>query len=169
MPIAAPTVRALVALAAAACVALPCAPSRANEVGVDVFGLSYHFDRNEAQALGVDNSVNPGLGFRYRFAEWSRWTFDAQAGVFRDSGRNTAVYGGVSALWNVAGGLQVGGALAVLNSRTYNDGDAFITVLPLAAYDFGPVTLNVTFFPKIARYNDVATLGFWITLWPGRW
>jgi hypothetical protein len=138
-------------------------------VGVDVFGLSYYFDRDRAQALGVDNGINPTLGFRYRFAEWERWTFDAQAGVFRDSGRNTTVFGGVSALWHVGGGFRVGGALAVLDSHIYNNGEAFIAPLPLASYDLGPVTFNLTFFPKIARYNDVATLGFWITLWPQRW
>ena len=35
--------------------------------------------------------------------------------------------------------------------------------------DAGPVTFNLTYFPKISRFNDVATLGFWLTIWPGRW
>ncbi len=113
--------------------------------------------------------MNPGLGVRWQFAEWERWRFFADAGVFNDSGRNTAVLGGAGALWHVGGGFQVGAALAVMNSDTYNDGRTFIAPLPLVAWDLGPVTLNATFFPKIERYNDVATLGFWVTLWPGRW
>jgi hypothetical protein len=41
--------------------------------------------------------------------------------------------------------------------------------LPVIAWDLGPMTLNATFFPKVERYNDVATVGLWVTLWPGRW
>ena len=155
---------ALAMLAAAACGA-----AQAGELGINVYGLSYHFDRDRAQALGVDNGVNPGLGFRYQFAEWERWRFFADAGAFRDSGRQIAAYGGVGALWQVAGGFQAGAALVVMGSDTYNDGRTFIAPLPLLAWDFGPVTLNATFFPKIARFNDIATLGFWVTLWPERW
>jgi hypothetical protein len=29
--------------------------------------------------------------------------------------------------------------------------------------------VNLTFFPKVSKYNDVATLGLWFTLWPGQW
>jgi hypothetical protein len=89
--------------------------------------------------------------------------------VFSDSGNNTAVLAGAGALWHVGGGFRIGAALAVLNSDTYNDGRAFIAPLPVIAWDLGPVTLNATFFPKIERYNDVATVGLWVTLWPGRW
>lgn len=154
-------------LAAAACLAIA-APAAAGELGINFYGLSYHFDKDRAEALGVDNALNPGLGVRYRFAEWERWSFFADAGAYYDSGRNTAVIGGVGALWTVAGGLQVGAAVAVFNSDTYNDGRTFVAPLPLLAYDFGPATVNLTFFPKIERYNDVATIGFWVTLWPER-
>jgi hypothetical protein len=164
-----PAPAALRRLLAAVALAVARGAAHADEIGINVYGLSYHFDRDRAQALGVDNEVNPGLGFRWQFAETERWRFFADAGVFNDSGRNTAVLAGAGALWHVAGGFQVGAALAVLNSDTYNDGRAFIAPLPLVAWDLGQVTLNATFFPKVERYNDVATLGFWVTLWPGRW
>jgi hypothetical protein len=47
----------------------------AADVGVNLYGLSYHFDRARA---------------RYRVAHGERlqWIFDA--GAYRDSGRNTA-------------------------------------------------------------------------------
>jgi hypothetical protein len=144
-------------------------PARADELGFTVFGLSYHFDRNKARQLDVDNSFNPGLGLKYRFAEYGRWTFDAEAGLFRDSGSNTAGYAGVTALWSIGRGFQVGGALALLKSSTYNDNDLFIAPLPMLAYDVGSVTLNLTYFPKISGVNEVAALGFWVTIWPKRW
>jgi hypothetical protein len=150
---------------------MACAPARADwrDVGVNVYGLSYHFDRDRAEQLDVDNGFNPGLGLRYDFARLERWTFFADAGAYYDSGRNTAVYGGVGTLWRAVAGLQLGAAAVVMNSDTYNNGSTFVALLPLVAYDFGPVTVNLTFFPKISRYNDVATLGLWVTLWPGRW
>jgi hypothetical protein len=160
---------AALAVAFAGCVLAAPAAADWRDLGVNVYGLSYHFDRDRARELDVDNSVNPGLGLRYTFAELERWSFFADAGAYYDSGRNTAVYSGVGALWRVVGGLQIGGALAVMNSDTYNDGDTFLAPLPVVAYDFGPVTVNLTYFPKISKYNDVATLGLWFTLWPGKW
>ena len=113
--------------------------------------------------------MNPGLGLRYRLP---RKAFDGSfdlfldGGAYRDSGRNTAVYAGAGAFWKPAGGLRLGGALAFFNSDTYNDGKAFIAPVPLAAYEWRAVTLNVVYFPKISDVNEINTLGFWITLWP---
>ncbi len=169
MPAAAPSVRALLAAAACAVAAPAVADADADALGISVYGLSYHFDRDRARALGVDNGFNPGLGVRYRFAERERWTFVIEAAAYRDSGRNTAVVAGVAALWDVGSGFHLGGALVAFDSPTYNRGRAFIAPIPLATYDWGPVTLNATFLPKVERYNDVATLGFWVTYWPQRW
>lgn len=157
-------------LACAIALGAAAAPARADwrDVGVNVYGLSVHFDQDEAERLGVDNNFNPGLGLRYEFARHDRWSFFADAGAYYDSGKNTAVYGGVGALWQVVGGLKIGAALAVMDSDTYNNGKTFVAPLPLVAYDFGPVTVNLTFFPKVSKFNDVATLGLWFTVWPGR-
>lgn len=32
------------------------------DLGINLYGLSYHFDRSRARELGVDNGFNPGLG-----------------------------------------------------------------------------------------------------------
>jgi hypothetical protein len=166
MPGAARSAGALLALAACA-VPAPAA-AEAGELGISIYGLSYHFDRDRARALGVDNGFNPGLGVRYRFARWERWTFAVEAAAYYDSGRNTAVVAGAAALWHVGHGFHAGAALAVFDSPTYNRGRAFVAPLPLVAYDWGPLTLNATFLPKVERYNDVATLGLWVTFWPER-
>jgi hypothetical protein len=162
------TAGVLLAIAAAVTGIGASSPARADELGFSVFGLSYHFNRDKARQLDVDNGFNPGLGLKYRFAEHGRWTFDAEGGFFRDSGRNTAGYGGVTALWHVGRGFQLGGALALLKSSTYNDNDLFIAPLPMVGYDVGPVTLNLTYFPRISGVNEVAALGFWVTVWPER-
>src|SRR4051812_18327149 len=135
------------------------------ELGINVYGLSYHLDRDKAHKLGVDNELNPGLGVRWRQAHSERLDWFADAGFYRDSGRNTAVLAGAGALWHATEGLRLGGALAVLHSDTYNRGKTFVAPLPVAAYDFRRVTLNMVFLPKVHEVNDINTLGFWATLW----
>ena len=163
------SLRALLVAAITTAAAVAPRPAQANEWGINVYGLSYHFDRDRARALDVDNEFNPGVGVRYKFGQWQSVSFHAEAGIFYDSGRNWAkVVGGV-ALWEVLPRFHIGGAVALFHSDTYNRGDVFVAPLPLLAYDWGPATLNLTYFPKLSNFNDVATLGFWVTLWPRRW
>ena len=133
--------------------------------GVNVYGLSYHFDRDAAQRIGTDNEFNPGLGARYRRPINQSFDFFADAGAYKDSGRNTAVLAGAGALWRATGRLRLGAALVALQSDTYNAGDAFITPLPVAALDFDRVTLNMVYMPKVSNFNAINTLGFWATVW----
>lgn len=138
------------------------------EFGINLYGLSYHFNQARARQLGDDNQFNPGLGVRYRFAEWKRWSFFVDGGVFQDSGRNAAKLLGTAATWDFRHGFRAGGALVFFNSDTYNNGRSFVAPLPLLSYDIGRVTLNATFFPRVAAFNEIATIGFWITFWPKR-
>jgi len=141
----------------------------AGEIGINVYGLSYHFERDRAEALGVDNEVNPGLGLRYRgrYSERVDWFLDG--GAYRDSGRNTAMYAGGGALWKATPALGLGLGVAVFDSNTYNRGRAFIAPLPVLSYDLGKVSLNLTYMPKLSDFNDINTLGLWVTFWPRRW
>lgn len=139
--------------------------AHAGELGINVYGLSYHFERDRAHELGTDNEVNPGLGARWRIAR-ERFDWFLDGGAYRDSGRNTAVYAGGGAFWKPTEHLRLGGALVFFNSDTYNDGDPFIAPLPVVAIEWRAVTLNMVYFPKVSGVNDINTLGFWLTFWP---
>lgn len=135
------------------------------ELGISVYGLSYHFERDAARDLGYDNEVNPGLGVRWRMPrEEFDWFLDA--GAYRDSGRNTAMLAGGGLFWKATERLRLGGALAFFHSDTYNDGNPFIAPLPLLAYEWRAVSANLVFFPKVSGVNEINTLGFWLTFWP---
>ena len=135
------------------------------QLGINIYGLSHHFDRGRARELRVDNEINPGLGVRYRVPHSERlaWIFDA--GAYRDSGRNTALLAGAGGLYTVSAGWRVGGAIVVLDSATYNRGKTTLAPVPLAAYETRPVTFNFVYLPRVADINEVATLGFWATWW----
>ena len=143
--------------------------AHAGELGVNVYGLSRHLDRAKARELHVDNELNPGLGLRYRVRQGERldWIFDT--GFYRDSGRNTAFIAGAGASWHAGEHLRLAGALTFFKSDTYNRGRAGIAPLPIAVWDTRPVSFNFVYFPKLREINSIATVGFWLTLWPGGW
>jgi hypothetical protein len=134
------------------------------DLGLNVYGLSWHLDGDKARELGVGNWLNPGLGVRYRIAG-ERFDQFFDAGFYRDSGRNTAVLAGAGTHWRATERARLGLALVVFNSKTYNDGNTFIAPLPIAAWDFGAAQLNLVYMPKVAKVNDINTLGFWLTCW----
>jgi hypothetical protein len=152
------------AFAVATLLALPF-PATA-ELGLNVYGLAYHFDRDLARERGLDNEFIAGIGLRYRAARSERLHWVMDVSVYHDSGRNTAYLAGAGALWKVSQGWRLGGALAAFRSDTYNRGRVFVAPLPLAAYEFRAVTLNFTYVPKLSELNDVATLAVWLTWWP---
>ena len=72
--------------------------ARAADVGINIYGLSWHIDADKARAEGVDTWYNPGLGVRYR-VPGERFDYFFDAGAYRDSGRNTAILAGAAAHW----------------------------------------------------------------------
>jgi hypothetical protein len=144
--------------------ALLLAPAARAELGVNLYGLSWHLDADRAREIGVDNWLNPGLGIRHRVPdERFDWFFDA--GFYRDSGRNTALLAGGGVHWRATHRARLGLALAVLNSKTYNKGETFLAPLPVAAWEFRSLTVNMVWMPKVSEVNDINTLGFWLTYW----
>jgi hypothetical protein len=143
--------------------------SDGGDFGINVYGASYHLERREARARNVANEFNPGLGLRYRKRLDQRFDWFVDAGAYRDSGRSTAVLAGPGLFWrpSLESGWRLGAAIALVHSDTYNRGKAFIAPFPIMAYEWGAVTFNVTYIPKVSRVNDINTLGFWLTFWPG--
>ena len=140
-------------------------PAMAGDWGIDVYGTSYHVEQARAKERHVDNQFNPGLGLRYRTARTENldWIFDL--GGYHDSGRHTAAFAGAGAAWHATDRLRLGGALAAFQSRTYNGGRVAIAPVPVAALEWQAVSLNVVYFPRLGRFNDINTFGFWITIW----
>jgi hypothetical protein len=136
------------------------------QFGVNLYGASYHFERSRAEELGLDNEFNPGIGVRYRqpYGERIDWLYDA--GVYRDSTRNTALVVGAGGFWKATDSLRLGAAIALFKSETYNDGNLALAPLPIAAWETRSLTFNAAFAPRIPGVNEVSTLSFWLTYWP---
>ena len=135
------------------------------DLGLNLYGASYHLDRDKAKELGLTHEFNPGLGVRWRQAQSETLDFFADAGIYRDSKANTARFLGGGGLWHATQGLRLGGGFVLLKSDTYNHGDAFIAPVPIAAYEWRRVTLNLVNFPKWRDFNRTNQVGFWLTFW----
>ena len=144
--------------------ALALAQDARADLGLNIYGLSWHLDASKAREAGVDNWFNPGLGVRYR-VPGERFDYFFDAGFYHDSGRNTALLAGGAFHWHATESARLGLALVVFNSKTYNQGETFLAPLPIAAWDFGRAQLNVVYMPKVTKINDINTLGFWLTYW----
>jgi hypothetical protein len=141
---------------------LLCARAAHAELGLNLYGASYHFDRDKARERGLTHEVNPGLGLRWRKADSGLF---ADAGIYRDSAARTARIAGLGYHWAAGEHLRLGGGLALFRSDTYNNGKAFIAPVPLAAYETRRVTFNLTYFPKWREQNPTNQLGAWVTFW----
>jgi len=138
----------------------------AAELGLNIFGFAYHFDRELARERNLDNEFIAGAGLRYTTGRGEPFQWVADVGAYHDSGRNTAYFAGAGPAWKISRGWYLAVALAAMQSDTYNRGRVFVAPLPLAAYDFRSVTLNFTFVPKASQFNDIPTFVMWLTWWP---
>ena len=147
------------------------ADSRFNLDALDlnVYGLSYHPDREKVHRLNLDNQVNAGLALHYALIDDARGITFAEAGAYYDSGRNWAKFAALGYQFKFGERWRIGGALAALNSQTYNHGITFVGMIPLVTYDLGRIKLNAVYFPKVANYNEVAAYGFYLSIPFGRW
>jgi hypothetical protein len=113
-------------------------------------------------ASGLDNETNPGLGLHYTFHENERGVGFAEAGFYQDSGSNLAKLAGLGYQYKLGARWRLGGAVAVLQSPTYNRGDMFLAPFPVLTYDLGAVTLNAIYIPRYGDYNHFAVFGFYL-------
>jgi len=144
------------------------APSLASRLDLELYGLSYHPDREAVHRRGLDNEVNLGIGLHYTLHEDDRAVQFVEGGFYRDSGRHTAKVVGIGYQFKLGQHWRLGGALVGVQSETYNGGRAFVAPLPIVTYDFGAVKLNAIYAPRYKDYNQVAVLGFYLSVPLGR-
>jgi hypothetical protein len=142
-----------------------CASPAHADLGIDLFGASYHFDRDKAKEMGLTHEFNPGLGVRWRKPYTEHWDLFADAGSYRDSKANTAGFLGGGGLWHATEHVRLGGGLVALKSPTYNQNAGFVAPAPVVAYEGQRVTLNMVYFPKWRETNRTNQVGFWLTFW----
>lgn len=130
---------------------------------VNLYGASYHFERERARQIDADNEFNPGLGLRKGLWKSGRQRVYAEVGLYYDSGERWAKTADVTYQYELFDGFRAGVGVFYLHTRTYNRGDPVIAPLPVISYDFGPAELNLVYAPRVGRLNDINTLGAFVS------
>ena len=138
-------------------------------LSLNVYGLAYHPDRKTVERRHLDNEFNPGLALHYELGNTATGVTFAEVGAYRDSGSNMAQFAALGYQFKLGEHWRIGGAVAAMNSQTYNRGVTFLGMIPLVTYDLRYVQLNGVYFPQIGHYNEVAAFGFYVTLPVGQW
>jgi hypothetical protein len=131
---------------------------------LDVYGLSYHPDREGVHREHLDNEVNEGLGLKYGFHDDALGVGFVQAGAYRDSGSNWAKIAGPGYQLKLGDHWRAGGLLLYFDSPTYNHGRPFVAPIPIFTYDFGALQLNAVYAPRVPDYNQFAVFGFYLSI-----
>ena len=133
---------------------------------LNLYGFSHHWDRAEAQRLNTTHEVNPGLGLRYELAphEWCATPF-TEGGIYRDSGAHTSYYAALGCKGlKLSDNIRLGAGLALMQSKTYNHGTAFIAPVPLLTWQISQVTLNFIQYPRIKSLGIIDTTGLFVSV-----
>lgn len=133
-------------------------------INLQVFGLSYHPDREGTRDKHLNNEINIGLGVTHRYHNDARGVATLEAGFYNDSGNNWAHFAGTSYQFKFGQYWKLGADLLLIKSLTYNYGHAFVAPIPRITYDFGPAKLNAIYIPKVPDVNLFAVFAIYLTI-----
>lgn len=133
--------------------------------GLDVFGLSYHYQTRTYQAApGVTRryeQLNLGLGVEYLVRDDKRVLVSADGGVYRDSKDRGNGFAGVSVRLRAASHLLLGGGIVGMTSRTYG---THVAPLPLLTAQWRRMSISTTLIPALSR-RESGAIGLFTTIY----
>lgn len=138
-------------------------PAFSAELGIDVFGLSYHHDRKNYKGESF-NEFNPGLGLNCILLDKRKVLLFADSGYYKDSLANWAQFLTVGARYKIIPALSLGLGLTYFKSRSYNRGDPALGPIPILSYRYKMFSLNTVFLPKYKDVNQHSAFGFFGTI-----
>jgi hypothetical protein len=134
----------------------------ADELGLNLYGLSYHFDRETANGTEF-NEIKFGLGLNYRFAESKRFDFSLEGGMFKDSLRHKAKYVSLNVRYEVAKeAIKLGVLISAYRSDSVSENWVFGPI-PVLALRYKNVGFNFVYIPEIPDINAYDSIGFYMT------
>jgi hypothetical protein len=137
--------------------------STAGEIGINIYGLSYHPDRRDSAGKSF-NELNVGIGLNYALYETHRSIFPIEGGIFKNSGGDVAKYIGAGYLFKFGRGISAGGEAVYFDSKTYNNGHPAFGIVPMVSYRYKPLSFTVMYLPKYKNINQNAAFGLYGTV-----
>lgn len=137
-------------------------PLRAGELGLNLYGLSYHFDRKTVEGISF-NEFNQGFGFNYQFVNIRRLDFSLEASLYKDSLNHTARYISLNVKYRVfTEVVKLGVLIAAYRSESVSE--AWIpAVIPVLTFQYRDIGFNFVYIPEFPNINAYDSIGFYIT------
>lgn len=143
-------------------IAVATSPGRANSVGLNIYGKSYHFLEPYQHRENL-NETNPGLGIRASFGNKSSGTYFVEGGFFKDTFRHRATYLAAGYTFRLWKQWRLGFNAGLYKSLSITGGGT-AAVIPLISYSIKFVTFNVAYLPKFRNINAYHTLAGYLTV-----
>jgi hypothetical protein len=152
----------IAALSLISALVLAPAGSSALELGINIYGASYHPDRTDA--LGNPfNEYNPGLGLNLIVSERAKTVAFFEGGLFIDSFEQEAKYISFGYQYKFFEFLRLGINTGLYHTRSVNYGNPVIAPVPALSLHFDVTTLNFIYFPSFGGLNWYDSIGAYAT------
>lgn len=137
------------------------------EIGFNLYGLSYHTDRDAAESLDF-NEVNLGFGFQVAFLESKVGQFLGDGGFFKDTFRETAGYIALGYKLKITEALRAGILVSRYTSISVNDGNSLIAPVPVVSIRLGFICANFVYMAAHEPVNRFSWFGAYLTLYAAK-
>lgn len=138
------------------------ARSEAVELGINIYGASYHPDRTDI--LGHPfNEYNPGLGLSLIVGDHAKTIAFVEGGMFIDSFEQEAKYISFGYQYKVLRFLRLGLNTGLYQTRSVNYGNPIIAPVPMVSLHLDFTTFNFIYFPSFAGINWYDSIGAYAT------
>ena len=140
----------------------------AAELGLNLYGLSYHIDRRDVNGYRF-NERNPGVGVQFVFAQVRSSQYYVEAAILEDSYKRTAKYATFGYAYRIVGGLSIGALCGIYDSRSVSESAALVAA-PLISYRYHELKLHLVHLPEFPGINPYPSFALYATiyLWSNR-
>ncbi len=133
------------------------------ELGINLYGLSYHLDRRDVTGYRF-NERNPGVGATLTIHEKQRSHYYIEAGIMEDSYRRAAKYVTFGYGYRIVKGLSIGVLCGIYDSRSVAE-SAVLVAAPKVAYRYRDVELHLVHLPEFPGINPYPSFALYATLY----
>ncbi len=133
----------------------------AAELGVNIYGLSHHFDRRDVSGYKF-NERNYGLGADINLYQSGANIVFGDLGIFNDSYRYTAKYCSMGYKRKLISGLTLGAVLGIYDSESI--GGTVLAPAPYASLRVSRLEVSCLYLMAAEGINNYPSLGFYGTI-----
>lgn len=140
--------------------------ARADELGINLYGLSHHGNKEGFEHL---HEFNPGAGLQWTFARSERASLETNVGIYSDSFAHANYHLSLAGRVRVAGPVDLGLQLINSVSESSDGGRPVVTPFPIVGVRTRWGTVNMAYTPEMKSINPTGLTAMYVTVYPKRW